>query len=193
MIFYTYAPITATKAPLSPHLNDYLLKSAPKNAEARHAALALLQTLAARAELPAHFPIRTDASGRPYFDAESAPDFNLSHTDRLVACTLGTSRVGIDVQAWSDTLDTEKLAARFFSADEVASLKESSRARFFEIWTKKEALGKYLGTGLSPLLRKDTEKVAAAHGVTFVTERLEVGGRTYSLAVCAKEPAAFLK
>ncbi len=191
MIFYTYAPITANTPPLSPHLNDYLLKSAPKNAAARRAALTLLQALAARADLSVDFPIRTDENGRPYFDAEGAPDFNLSHTENLVACAIGTSRVGIDVQEWADTLDTEKLAARFFAPAEQAAAHDASH--FFEIWTKKEALGKYLGSGLSPLLREDTEKSAAKHRVTFITERFEIGGKAYSLAICAKDSTAFQK
>ena len=191
MIFYTYAPIAATEVVLLPSLQEYLAMATPANAAARRAALALLQSLGARTALPTSFPIRTDAEGRPYFDAAGAPDFNLSHSGNLVACALGTGRVGIDVQEETETIAAAKLAARFFGPAEKETLKTAPRSHFFAIWTQKEALGKYLGTGLAPLLQKDTQRIAAELHVTLLTERLQIGDRTYSLTVCSEEPAVF--
>ncbi len=192
MVCYSSVPITAEKAPLLPMLTEYLLKSPPKNADARQAALSLLAPLSERTGLPVAFPIRTDENGRPFFDAEGAPDFNLSHTGALAAAILGSCRVGIDVQEELITLPIDRLAARFFSQNEQERLRSATHELFFELWTKKEALGKLLGKGLPPLLGKDTDAVANAHGVFFVTERIFIDGKSYTISACATEPIEHL-
>jgi phosphopantetheinyl transferase len=92
------------------------------------------------------------------------------------------------VQVESEALDVERLAARFFGENEKALVRGAPRSLFFELWTKKEALGKCLGVGLSPLLGTDTEPLAAKHRLSFVTERIFLGSKTYTLAACASEP-----
>ncbi len=193
MVFYSYAPIAVQKVPLLPHLKDYFESASVKNAQSRYAALSLLQALAERTELPVNFPVLKTEHGRPYFDAENAPDFNLSHSGDLAACILGTCRTGIDIQEELDTLEAEKLTARFFGEREQALMASAPRELFFELWTKKEALSKYLGTGLTPLLKKDTEEIASEHGVRLVSERIFIGGRAYTLSLCAAEPVTFIQ
>ena len=187
MVLYSYAPIAEGRSPLPPTLEDYAKTSAPKNADARRAALSLLAELSATSGLPVAFPVGTDENGRPHFDGVGAPDFNLSHSGGLAAAVLGTCRVGIDIQEELPSLDTAKLAARFFGKNEQARLQGAPRHLFFELWTKKEALGKLLGQGLSPLLGKDTDEIAKEYGVFFVTERLSLDHTTYTLTVCATE------
>ena len=187
MVIYSYAPIAAGKAPRAASLGEYLLQSAPKNAAARATALLLLEELAARAELAVDLPLRVTEHGKPYFVGRSAPDFNLSHSGELAAAVIGSCRVGIDIQEETETLDASKLSARFFGETEKAALQNAPRARFFELWTKKEALGKLLGVGLSPLLGKDTNALAAEHGVHFRTTRIVTETATYTLTVCATE------
>jgi len=193
VVYYSYAPIFAVKAELVPHLNEYYLGASPRNADSRLGALWVLQALSARTGLPVDFPVRKTEHGRPYFEGEGVPDFNLSHAGHLAACALGTCRVGIDIEEERDSLETEKLAARYFSEREQALLQNAPRPLFFELWTKKEALGKYLGEGLTPLLRKDTDALAAAHGVQLFTKRIFLGGRAYTLSVCTAEPPQFIK
>lgn len=81
--------------------------------------------------------------------------FNLSHSQGLAlyAVTLGRD-VGVDVECIrSDTIDTEAIADRFFSPQEIAQLKsfpETIREKaFFTCWTRKEAYLKARGDGLS--------------------------------------------
>jgi 4'-phosphopantetheinyl transferase len=78
--------------------------------------------------------------------------FNLSHTGDLAA--LAVSRgvpLGIDVERVAPV--TEDVAGHFFSAAEQAALRalpEAERERaFFRCWTRKEAMVKALGGGLS--------------------------------------------
>ncbi|MBO5306108.1 MAG: 4'-phosphopantetheinyl transferase superfamily protein [Clostridia bacterium] len=192
MVYYSYAPLLAAKCELLPHLADYQGTASPKNVESRLAALSLLQKLCAHAGLTVDLPILKTEHGRPYFDAEGAPDFNLSHSGALAACALG-ARVGIDLQAELDTIDTQKLAARYFSEREQTLLKDAPRKLFFELWTKKEALGKYLGCGLTPLLGKDLDHLAAQNGVAFVTKRTTFEGIAYTLTLCTAKQETIIK
>ena len=188
MVYYSYAPIETGRLPLPPTLAEYLSQSPPKNTAARHAALSLLLHLSAHTGLSVDHPVQVSEHGRPHFAASDAPDFNLSHTGDLAAAILGHGRVGIDVQEELDTLATDRLAARFFSLGEQERLCGAPRELFFELWTKKEALGKLLGVGLPPLLGKDTEALAAQHRLVFATERISIGDKTYTLTACASEP-----
>ena len=189
MLLYSYAPISGEKAPLSHHLDRYLTSAAPKNHAQRHAALTLMSALAARANMSADAPVKTDALGRPFFDAPDAPFFGLSHSGGLAAAAIGDTQVGIDVQVHDKRLSVQKLAARWFSEEEQQALADAEYAAdtFFELWTKKEALGKYLGVGLAPLVKKDTLALAREHGVSFETTAFDFGGERYTLTVCSKE------
>ncbi len=139
--------------------------------------------------MSADAPVKADALGRPLFDAPNAPFFNLSHSGELAAAAISDASVGIDIQVHDDRLSLQKLAARYFSDGEQQTLAQSDAAAdtFFELWTKKEALGKYLGVGLAPLVRKNTLSLAAEHGVMFETAILDYGGERYTLTVCARE------
>ena len=139
--------------------------------------------------MSADAPILTDALGRPFFDAPHAPFFNLSHSGELAAAAFGDAQVGIDIQVHDNRLSLQKLAARWFSEEEQQTLARAHATEdvFFELWTKKEALGKYLGIGLSPLVKKDTLSLAAKHGVFFETTKLDYGGKRYTLTVCSAE------
>jgi 4'-phosphopantetheinyl transferase len=102
--------------------------------------------------------------GRPEI---SGPDsargyrFNLSHTHGLVAC--GVSRgtdIGVDVEHCERRVELMGVAKHVFSETEVAGLAALSggaqRARFFDLWTLKEAYIKAIGKGLSAPLRAIT-------------------------------------
>ena len=79
--------------------------------------------------------------------------FNLSHADGLVACIIGRNDVGIDVESIDRRVRVLEIASRFFSPSETAGLGSCSgdqrQARFFELWTLKEAYVKGVGAGLS--------------------------------------------
>ena len=189
MVFYTYATISEKKTPLPPHIDAYLVSSPPKSRQARHAVLSLLSSLAQSANLPLDFPIRVTPFGKPFFDSPNAPHFNLSHSGDIVAVALGNTPVGIDVQEWSDSLQLHRLALRYFSKNEQQDFlcSPNSKRSFFELWTKKEALGKYLGEGLLPTLGNDTDALAKTYAVRFETLHFLQNGKSYTLSVCSKE------
>jgi 4'-phosphopantetheinyl transferase len=96
-------------------------------------------------------------AGKPFCDAAGL-SFNLSHSADLAVLAIvdGTAaHVGVDVEvpgAGHEHLD-ELVARRFFAAGEVRRLlalpAEERRAGFFRCWTRKEALLKAVGGGLS--------------------------------------------
>jgi 4'-phosphopantetheinyl transferase len=93
-------------------------------------------------------------------------EFNLAHSGDVALVALSHSRaVGVDVEEAHAMPDAAAIAARFFSAHEqaaLAALPEADRqAAFFDIWTRKEAWIKAVGSGLSYPLDQFTVSLAA--------------------------------
>ncbi len=130
-----------------------------------------IESLVARASLRqilAHFldtrpqlvVLRTSPTGKPFLE-NSPICFNLSHTTGmvLIAITL-KHEIGVDIESATQnpaapSFDFESLAQRFFTPAEHAALlafppAERLRA-FYRCWTRKEALLKATGTGISGL------------------------------------------
>lgn len=122
---------------------------------ASHAALRLI--LADRLDLdPTEIRFATGSGGKPCLAgaARGVLAFNLSHSaDRaLVGLTPGAA-IGVDVEVVRPLPDAERIARTHFAADEAAALAalpaDARAAAFFDLWTRKEAVVKALGTGLS--------------------------------------------
>lgn len=91
---------------------------------------------------------------RPYFQ-DAAIDFNISHSGRFVVCAAaGNMRLGIDIEQIKpvDIADFQDQ----FSNEEMAFIRRDpgSLVNFYTLWTKKEALIKADGKGLSIPLRQ---------------------------------------
>lgn len=88
---------------------------------------------------------------KPYLK-DSHIDFSFSHTRQAVLCGIADNeKIGVDVEPLKDTpFDLMNLV---FHPAEISYIQKSNGSqkgnRFFEIWTKKEAYTKYLGTGLA--------------------------------------------
>lgn len=119
--------------------------------------------------------LKRDKNGRPYLIDLDKIDFNISHTESLAICAVCVSensdiapKVGIDVEDIY-IKDPTALVDRFFSEGEKQYFyaSDNKKQTFTEIWTKKEAYIKYIGTGLAtPLTSFDT---TANPGVKFET------------------------
>ncbi len=123
---------------------------------------AMLRTLLARrlALAPAEIAFATGPNGKPRLAGPAADlAFNLSYGDGVVALAFAQRPVGIDLEALRDGVAFSEIGRRFFQPDEVRYLEsgpESERGlelrdRFFRLWTRKEAVLKALGVGLSGL------------------------------------------
>lgn len=90
--------------------------------------------------------------GKPYL-REYPYYFNLSHSGEYVICAMSDQEIGADIQQCV-SVDVERLAGRFFSAEECKALTayetESEKQQFFfRQWARKEAYGKLIGEGIA--------------------------------------------
>jgi 4'-phosphopantetheinyl transferase len=84
-------------------------------------------------------------------------DFNLSHSGELAVLAVARDRsIGVDVEQVRDVPDSLSIAVTHFSATERQVLQSlppgEQRAAFFRCWTRKEAVIKAVGEGLSRAL-----------------------------------------
>lgn len=80
--------------------------------------------------------------------------FNLSHSGGLALIAVARGRdVGVDLEEVDDAIHFEEIASHYFEPDETWDLRtappEDRTARFFDVWTRKEAALKATGAGLT--------------------------------------------
>lgn len=90
--------------------------------------------------------------GKPFLKGTDI-SFSLSHCKSAVACAVSRGEIGIDVETVRDF--DEKVATRFLNEAKRPLLNSvpADKELFFELWTKKEAISKFEGKGLSLLLK----------------------------------------
>jgi hypothetical protein len=81
--------------------------------------------------------------------------FNISHSANYVACAIADLPVGIDIEGRRKV--NSSVAKRYFTEEEIKSI--LCDEDFFKIWAFKEALGKYTGEGLMPVIGKSEKEV----------------------------------
>ncbi len=120
--------------------------------------------------------------GKPALAPRHPPlEFNLSHSGGVALYAFCRhAPVGIDIERVRDDLPWEQLAARYFAPNEAAAMHTPDA--FFACWTRKEALVKASGTGLSQPLRE----VVAPPGWTVVDLHPEAA---YRAALAVQGPA----
>jgi 4'-phosphopantetheinyl transferase len=103
---------------------------------------------------PQSLRVATGPQGKPYLeDASAGVCFNLSHAGERALLAIGLDRpVGVDIEQHR-AIDPTELARRFFARDEIDALErldnKTRLGAFFRCWTRKEALIKAMGEGLS--------------------------------------------
>lgn len=91
--------------------------------------------------------------GKPSLDSTPL-SFNLSHShEKVLFAFTANADIGVDIERVRENIRCEDLAARYFAPGEVDALMampSDQRYRgFFTCWTRKEAIIKAKGTGLS--------------------------------------------
>lgn len=126
--------------------------------------------------------VELDERGKPYFSARPECCFSLSHTRGLVACALGSSPVGVDVQV----IDAKDAAF----AGKLMNERERMDFTLHELWCLREAVYKLTGRGSlrsMPLRREGGEIVSPFEGVRC---RLYKGLDGYECAAAVYEHEA---
>lgn len=104
-------------------------------------------------QAPTDIRFTAGPGGKPILVGQSVA-FNLSHSGQraLIGVTAGPA-IGVDVEAIRPLPEALRIARAHFAADEAAILAglpgETVGTAFFGLWTRKEAVVKALGTGLS--------------------------------------------
>ena len=129
--------------------------------------------------------------GKPFFPGFPNYHFNLSHSGRFALCALDEQPLGADIECIRP--HHPKLAQRICSAEELVWLEQQSNnhSALCQLWTGKEALAKYRGTGLSTPLRDlcpPLPPTGEQDGLLF--HRITTAD--YALCVCGHTPAASL-
>ena len=126
----------------------------PVAAEFIQAHVALRLLLARQTgQRPEELEVKADAQGKPCLPGEAQLNFNLSHTQGCAAIILATGHpVGIDIEKRHALNDLLALVDRVCTPSERDELLRNPREKredlFFQLWTRKEALLKALGSGL---------------------------------------------
>lgn len=102
---------------------------------------------------PDEVVFRYGPQGKPELSAREGPrlEFNLSHSADLALCVVARWPVGVDLERLREVPDADLIAARFFTPAEVAVQRAAADrdAAFLRHWTRKEAVIKAVGVGLS--------------------------------------------
>ncbi len=100
---------------------------------------------------PLHFEY--NPHGKPYLVNHQDVHFNISHCPNAIAVAVDSAPIGVDVERF--VTPSESLLNYCLNEDEVQQVKQSAcpEQTFAAFWTKKEALFKLRGTGITHELR----------------------------------------
>lgn len=87
-----------------------------------------------------------DRNGKPFFK-DANYYFSISHSQEYWVCVFSKQNLGIDIQYRKFSGKELSIAKRFFSEEEALTVKNEGETYFYKLWVRREALGKYLGSG----------------------------------------------
>ena len=96
------------------------------------------------------------ANNKPYIGSSNPLQlhYNLSHSNHYALLAVSKETVGCDVEYLDASFTYSDIVQEHFSADEADYIKQqNSTQRFFTLWTRKEALLKGTGQGLTDHLK----------------------------------------
>lgn len=135
---------------------------------------------------------------KPYLAGETDKFFNISHSGRIVVCTVSDVECGVDVENATRPHDLMGIAGRFFSTMEQNAIlmSQNPTEAFCRLWTIRESYVKMRGTGFSmglKALRCDFHRGKASmiennvpQTDAFFDEFKHIYG--YRACICTKEP-----
>lgn len=105
------------------------------------------------AEGPSSVELRVATHGKPYVKHGSL-QFNLSHSHDVVAIGFArNNELGIDIEELRPIADSASIADKFFNREEIDAIAKAppsiTHKVFLDIWTRKEAILKAAGVGIT--------------------------------------------
>lgn len=101
-------------------------------------------------------------TGKPILQSHPEIHFSIAHSGHCSAIVISDQETGLDAELIAEA--PMKAMKRAFSPEETRQIfsSEDRNLEFYRIWTRKEAYGKYLGTGLSSSVFK-TNTLSSEH------------------------------
>jgi len=133
----------------------------------------------------------TDRYGKPYLKNYSDVYFNLSHSEKFVACAVSDSPVGVDIEYIHD-IDLDIAKHYFFGSEyEYIVNNNDKKKAFFQLWVLKESYMKMTGLGfrlaLDEFYIKINDEMKLIHNGNNGNFGLwNVCEGTYMLGACSK-------
>jgi len=118
--------------------------------------------------------IEYNEHGKPFF--EQGPFFSISHSRQYSVIAVSENEIGIDIEMHENP--SKRLMERCFTEEE-QEFAEMSTENFLRIWTAKEAVLKFLGTGFSfspknfSVLPLSEEHKIEGRKIRFFCEKIE--------------------
>ena len=108
----------------------------------------LIKSMAVEAFPGENITISVSEEGKPYLEGRVGYEFNLSHSGDLIVLAVDDLPVGIDVEQIKDK--NWEIFHRYLTEAEMSMIRSSNDpvARFYEVWTIREAFFKEEGQGL---------------------------------------------
>jgi len=133
---------------------------------------------------------KSEKYGKPYISGRENIHFNISHSNKMVACAISDREVGVDVENIDPSIDL-MIAKNYFHGKEYESIMNARNKsdEFFRYWVLKESYMKYTGLGFRLNLNdftiniEDEIKLVGNNRLKFSLFNLS----GYKLAVCSAE------
>lgn len=93
--------------------------------------------------------IEKNLYNKPYFSNLTDFHFNISHSKQFIVCAFSNMPIGIDIEKIGKI--NNRIIEKYFLDEEkdyIYCLCTNQNYRFYEVWTRKEAYVKWLGSGL---------------------------------------------
>lgn len=154
---------------------------------------------------PRNLELAIGPHGKPYMVAQSPINFNLAHSEvTALLAAARESEVGVDIEQLREIKELTRLSEEYMTTDELAFMNsgggDERLARFFRLWTRKEACLKAMGSGISGALSRVETAAHPGFGLYLATGGkkrpesrwrvwdFESFGHPASIAVCDLSP-----
>lgn len=108
-----------------------------------------------------------DSFDKPYLPTHPNLYFNISHSGDFILIIIGDKKVGIDIEKINYTQDYSDIIPTIFNKYEIDELLVSANKTltFFKFWTRKEAIVKAIGSGIT----NDLKSIPVTDGAHLVS------------------------
>lgn len=123
--------------------------------------------------------IKVDANKKPYVISNKNTCFNVSHAQDFAVIAISNQSVGIDLEYLNKNFDFSEILPTVFSDLEIKSILNADHKtrKFYNFWTRKEAIVKATGQGISD----DLPLIPATDGNHLVASKILDGFKSLQL------------